>query len=92
LEEVLRYPHIKRLTRLTEGQIAEYIGFLSEVAELVNIGPPIPFATPDADDWNRTSYRVHRSQAHIEPLRALTRPRGLPHKQLLRLIDFYYCQ
>lgn len=31
LEEVLRYPQIRRLTRLTEGQIAEYVGFLSEV-------------------------------------------------------------
>lgn len=59
LEEVLRYRHIKRLTRQTEGQIAEYVDFLSEVAELVDIGPPIPFATPDADDWTVLRTAIH---------------------------------
>jgi uncharacterized protein len=59
LEEVLRYPQIKRLTRLTEGQIAEYVGFLSEAAELVDIGPPIPFPTPDADDWTVLRTAIH---------------------------------
>lgn len=59
LEEVLRYPHVKRLTQLTEGQIAEYVGFLTEAAELVDVGPPIPFATPDADDWMVLRTAIH---------------------------------
>ena len=59
LEEVLRYPQIRSLTRLTEAQIAEYVGFLSDVAELVDIGPPIPFPTPDADDWTVLRTAIH---------------------------------
>ena len=56
---MLRYPQIRRLTRLTERQIAEYVGFLSEVAELVDIGPPIPSPTPDTDDWTVLRTAIH---------------------------------
>jgi predicted nucleic acid-binding protein len=59
LEEVLRYAQIRRLTRLKEGQIAEYVGLVPEVAELVDIGPPIPFPTPDADDWTVLRTAIH---------------------------------
>lgn len=71
LEEVLRYPHVRRLTRLTEGQIAEYLGFLSEVAELVDIGPSIPFATPDADDWMVLRTAIHgEGNLDVRPARS----------------------
>jgi putative PIN family toxin of toxin-antitoxin system len=51
LEEVMRYPRVRRLTGLTEAQITEYVEYLAGVAELVDIGHAVPFSTPDADDW-----------------------------------------
>lgn len=47
----MRYPRVRRLTGLTEAQIAEYIGYLAGAAELVDVGPAVPFSTPDANDW-----------------------------------------
>jgi putative PIN family toxin of toxin-antitoxin system len=51
LEEVMRYPRVRKLTGLSEAQSGEYVGYLAGVAELVDIGQAVPFSTPDADDW-----------------------------------------
>ena len=51
LEEVLRYPRIRQLYRLTDAQICAYVETLTDVAELVNIGRPVEIPLTDRDDW-----------------------------------------
>lgn len=50
-EEVLHYPRIRTLYRLTHEQARRYIEFLTEVAEIVDIGPPVELPIADRDDW-----------------------------------------
>ena len=47
----MRYPRVRKFTGLTDVQIAEYVGYLARVGELVDVGQAVPFSTPDADDW-----------------------------------------
>lgn len=51
LEEVLRYPRVRQLYGLTDAQIRAYLDTLTDVAELVNIGPPVEMPLTDRDDW-----------------------------------------
>ena len=51
VEEVLSYPRIKNLYRLTEVQARRYVDFLTEVAEIVDLGPPVQLPLTDRDDW-----------------------------------------
>ena len=59
LEEVLHDPRVRGLTRLSDAQIAEYLAFLTEAAELVDIGPPVTFGVPDLDDWVVLRTAIH---------------------------------
>lgn len=51
LEEVLHYPRIQKLYRLTDDQCRSYLNMLTEVAELVDPGPPFAMPLADRDDW-----------------------------------------
>ena len=51
LEEVFAYPHIKKLTKLSSAEIADYLDELARFAILVDIGRPQPFGIRDVDDW-----------------------------------------
>jgi putative PIN family toxin of toxin-antitoxin system len=51
LEEVMLYPRVRKLTGLSEAQVTEYLAYLAGAAEFVDVGPAVPFSTPDADDW-----------------------------------------
>ena len=51
LEETLHYPRIRQLYRLTDAQIAAYLNTLTDVAELVTLGPPVEIPLTDRDDW-----------------------------------------
>jgi putative PIN family toxin of toxin-antitoxin system len=51
LEEVLHHPRIRKLNGLTDAQIREYLSLLTDVAELVNLGPTMAVPLTDRDDW-----------------------------------------
>ena len=51
VEEVFGYPRVRRLTGLTGAQVTIYITHLANLAKLVDIGRPEPFAVHDIDDW-----------------------------------------
>ena len=51
LEEVLHYPRMKNLYRLTDAQIRRYVDLLASIAELVDLGQPVDLPLTDRDDW-----------------------------------------
>jgi len=51
LEEVLHYPRIQQLYGSTDSQCRDHINMLTNVAELVDWGPPLEMPLTDRDDW-----------------------------------------
>src|SRR4051812_20498825 len=51
LEEVLEYPHIRALTKLTPAEVVVHIDYLARICTLVDLGSPRAFGIRDADDW-----------------------------------------
>jgi uncharacterized protein len=51
LEEVMRYPRIRAMTKLTDAQIADHIDRVTSLCTLVDVGIPRTFGIRDVDDW-----------------------------------------
>lgn len=51
LEEVLGYPQVRKVTGLTDEEMASYVAYVVKLAKLVDLGKPAVFSFHDVDDW-----------------------------------------
>lgn len=78
LERVFSYDRVRRITRLTEGEVAEYLGYLraKEICEIVFPGPAPQVVMSDPDD----DPVVHTAVVgHADALCTLNRDFYRPH-------------